>query len=406
MPRYYTILRVFIASPGDVADERSLVEQLIDEYNRVNKSLDMRLELVGWEQDVIPGLGTDPQAVVNDQIGDDYDIFIGILWTRFGTPTPRASSGTKEEFDRAYQRFLDAPDTLRIMIYFSERPTNPADLEPSQIELVQGFRKEVGEKGIYGTYKTQEEFQNLVRINLARLAQEWGRTWGTSQDGPSQRTSPVSDAASEHSPDDAGDTDAGLLDLVIQGSEAMEATTQTIERITKFVEGLSDSLVKRTSELKAISDSNDPRLIKRFVDRAADDLLTFADQADREVPVFAENYGAAMDAAGRSATLLSQLGPTNFESVRESRDALRRLTEGMETGKAAVTSMSQSIGSLPPMSTSLNRARSRAVATLDGLAAEWERAISTAKDVDALYERALRGMSDQSTAEGTGDSNA
>ena len=50
-----------------------------------------------------PGFGTDPQGVVNEEIGDDYEIFIGPLWSRFGTPTPRAFSGTQEEFERVYE---------------------------------------------------------------------------------------------------------------------------------------------------------------------------------------------------------------------------------------------------------------------------------------------------------------
>ena len=43
-------------------------------------------------------MGSDPQQIINSQVSDEYDIFIGILWTRFGTPTERAGSGTEEEF--------------------------------------------------------------------------------------------------------------------------------------------------------------------------------------------------------------------------------------------------------------------------------------------------------------------
>ena len=43
------------------------------------------LELRGVE-DVAPAFGSEPQEVVNKQI-QDYDIFVGILWHRIGTPT-------------------------------------------------------------------------------------------------------------------------------------------------------------------------------------------------------------------------------------------------------------------------------------------------------------------------------
>ena len=69
------------------------------------------LELVRWETHVRPGIAADAQAVVNPQIGP-YDLFIGILWNRFGTPTGRAESGTREEFDQAYARWQHDPGSL------------------------------------------------------------------------------------------------------------------------------------------------------------------------------------------------------------------------------------------------------------------------------------------------------
>ncbi len=68
-----------------------------------------------------PGIAEDAQAVVNPQIGP-YDLFIGILWNRFGTPTGRAESGTREEFDQAYARWQRDPGSLEIWMYFSEQP--------------------------------------------------------------------------------------------------------------------------------------------------------------------------------------------------------------------------------------------------------------------------------------------
>jgi hypothetical protein len=54
------------------------------------------------------------------QIGDKYDIFIGMLSTKFGSRTPRAGSGTEEEFNRGYGRFIKNPNELRIVFYFKD----------------------------------------------------------------------------------------------------------------------------------------------------------------------------------------------------------------------------------------------------------------------------------------------
>jgi hypothetical protein len=94
MARTVSELRVFVASPDDVKEERDLLEDVISKFNiDRGKTEEIRLDLVRWETHCFPGINTDVQANVNDQIGDNYDIFIGIMWKKFGTPTPRAALG-------------------------------------------------------------------------------------------------------------------------------------------------------------------------------------------------------------------------------------------------------------------------------------------------------------------------
>src|SRR5688500_12688313 len=123
MARHAKMLTVFVASPGDVAQEREAVAEVISEFNSTwGRRLGVFLEVVRWETHSFPAAGTDAQSVINEQIGDEYDIFIGILWKRFGSPTGRAGSGTEEEFIRAYSRFRANPATVRIMFYFNIAP--------------------------------------------------------------------------------------------------------------------------------------------------------------------------------------------------------------------------------------------------------------------------------------------
>jgi hypothetical protein len=112
------IVRVLVASPGDVQTERAIVPEIISAINRIIGSKEgFRLEQVLWEQDSFPDIGADVQDVINRQLLD-YDIFLGIMRARFGTPTKRANSGTEEEFDRAYQRHLKEQNSIRILFYF------------------------------------------------------------------------------------------------------------------------------------------------------------------------------------------------------------------------------------------------------------------------------------------------
>jgi hypothetical protein len=99
-------LLVFLASPGDVLTERHYVEEVVAELNRtVANEKGLVLQVIRWENDTFPGYGMDAQALINEQIAamEKYALFIGIIWNRLGTPTPRAESGTVEEFERATQ---------------------------------------------------------------------------------------------------------------------------------------------------------------------------------------------------------------------------------------------------------------------------------------------------------------
>ena len=59
----------FVASPGDLAEERQVVEEVVRELNL--QASDHQLELVRWETHAAPGVGHDPQDVVNRAIPED-----------------------------------------------------------------------------------------------------------------------------------------------------------------------------------------------------------------------------------------------------------------------------------------------------------------------------------------------
>jgi hypothetical protein len=97
-------VKVFLASPGDLAEERKIAKVIVDDFNsQLADALGYQVELVGWE-DTLPGVGR-PQAIINRDL-DGCDLFIGMLWKRWGTPlgTEPYSSGFEEEFNRSMTR--------------------------------------------------------------------------------------------------------------------------------------------------------------------------------------------------------------------------------------------------------------------------------------------------------------
>src|SRR5262245_54633672 len=84
-------LRVLIASPGDVAAGRDHASAVLAELNRgVAAEAGFYLEAVRWETHARPDFGR-VQQLITDQLGS-VDIFVGIMWRRFGTPTGVAES--------------------------------------------------------------------------------------------------------------------------------------------------------------------------------------------------------------------------------------------------------------------------------------------------------------------------
>ena len=183
-----TRLRVFVASPGDVKAERDRVSQVIDDLNKgvVANKLGLLLQILDW-RNLPPEMGR-PQQVILDQLPPEtWHVFVGILWSRFGTP-PGATrpeigepylSGTEEEFHSAYRLWKknqeEGKDRPRILFYRCMRPI-PANTDPDQLKLVQKFFAEfetVGaHPGLYQTYVTDEDLAWRLRDDLEQVLYE------------------------------------------------------------------------------------------------------------------------------------------------------------------------------------------------------------------------------------------
>jgi hypothetical protein len=121
-----------------------------------------------------------PEAVILDQLPvDSWDLFIGMLWKRFGTPSggrdPETgryyNSGTQEEFWLAY-RSSQKSQRPHMLIYRRTSPL-PDDVDLEQLAQVRAFWKEfdaAGEHpGLVQSYKTPTAFERRVRNDLIKV---------------------------------------------------------------------------------------------------------------------------------------------------------------------------------------------------------------------------------------------
>lgn len=183
-------LRIFTASASDMATECARVETVAALLKPLADNLGIVLEVIDWRL-VVPRAGR-PQQVIFDQLKPtEWDVFIGIIWHRFGRPPggtdpltqKEYQAGTEEEFKTAYTLWKQH-DRPRIMVYRCTRAIPPEALDPEQFMRVKEFFAQFdavkGEHpGLYQSFETPEAFEKLLLGNLQTLLLEYGeRTTG------------------------------------------------------------------------------------------------------------------------------------------------------------------------------------------------------------------------------------
>jgi CheY-like chemotaxis protein len=181
--------RVFISSPGDVIPERQVVKAVI---GRLNEEFAGKAYLIPilWEEE--PMLASETfQAQIHPP--RETEIYIGILWSRIGSPLPesilrpdgtRYDSGTAFEFEDAMHGFKMAGKP-EMMLYRKEgAPT--VSLEDKdvvldrldQIDKLQNYieRWLIGEDGSYigafHMFKTAEQFDSMIEMHLRKTVKK------------------------------------------------------------------------------------------------------------------------------------------------------------------------------------------------------------------------------------------
>jgi len=174
------IIRAFLASPGDLQKERESIRDVVAEFNESwANELGYQVELVGWEE-TIAGFGR-PQHLINQDI-DRCDLFLGMIWKRWGTPPDHGedfSSGFQEEFERSMAR-REETGSPEISLFFKQIPdefmVDPGD----DLKKVMEFRETIiaEKKILFQNFSTTRNVETLARkcvtayVNRARAEDE------------------------------------------------------------------------------------------------------------------------------------------------------------------------------------------------------------------------------------------
>ncbi|MGC1932272.1 MAG: hypothetical protein WA667_25145 [Candidatus Nitrosopolaris sp.] len=160
-----TQLKIVIASPNDVREEREALDREIQRVNLlIAEGLGLTLKALRWETNTYPGFHVDgPQGLVDSILNiEDCDIFIGILWKRFGTPIKEdGETGTVHEFYKAYEAWKKNKKP-QIMLYFNQKEyCLKTSAEAEQLLALLKFKESLPKEGLYREYFGLPEFEKV-----------------------------------------------------------------------------------------------------------------------------------------------------------------------------------------------------------------------------------------------------
>lgn len=154
---------VLIASPSDLTEERQVATDVINEWNSLHAVAEGVVLLpMKWETHALPEVGVRPQAAINDQLVSSSDMLIGMFWTKLGTSTGVAASGTVEEIDQ----FVAAGKPA--LLYFSSRPIDPNKIDLKQHEALRQFKSETYRAALVGAFASTQELRDKLLRDLTQ----------------------------------------------------------------------------------------------------------------------------------------------------------------------------------------------------------------------------------------------
>ncbi len=162
----YRLLRVFLASPSDLQEERRIAKIEADAANRLLREIGWQIELLGWE-DCLPGTGR-PQEQINHDV-DACDLFVGVLWRRWGSPSGEYESGFEEEIERALERNRSSGKP-EIWVFFKEIESDLIEDPGEQLKRVLTFKQSIaeGRELLYKEFSSTEVWGGVFRETLLR----------------------------------------------------------------------------------------------------------------------------------------------------------------------------------------------------------------------------------------------
>ena len=253
---------------------------------------------------------------------------------------------------------------------------------------MQQFQQRLQSSGLIRLFKTRDEFAKLMRMHLSLEVQEWAKRLETGDRITCESSSSGSPDIATPWGSVADQEEEGYLDLIEEGTDAMEEFTRTIERIGAAVDEVGDRSVEQAAAMKEAKVSPEGiKAMKRASNQMASSMSEFVDRLEAEIPIYGAGFKRAVEPFIRAMSITEIRGDTP-EQISTAIAAVESLLTNQEEALVKYRDLRETIAGLPRITTAFNHARRRTVAALDRLMEEFEKSLRLGRELyDALVKR-------------------
>lgn len=299
---------VFIASPNDVAAEREVFKETIDQLNNgFGRGAQVEFVPVEWE-DQLAETGRRVQDVLNQRIGE-CQLFVLVLHSRWGRKDDKStySSYTEEEFETAMNlwRTTGSPEVL---IFFKSVPSAQLADPGEQLKPVLAFKKKLQEAGdvLYRSFDNEQQFGKEIDKHLCAFVQGG---WQKLARSPAPVTFSAAITADIHqppAPNGPGQPPSGPSQATAPGANASRHLDIDLTRQAMDAAGQGHIDDARLRFAQAVQITSEPAVLK-----AAADFYQQVGEYDN-VMAMMQKMGSVLRGRKDAAEQYLQLIPTGF----------------------------------------------------------------------------------------------
>jgi SAM-dependent methyltransferase len=153
---------VFIASPGDVRDERDKAVDTVIEWNMHHWNEGVTFIPLTWEYGTVGDIHKTAQQAIDEQLRPKADFMVAIFGSRLGTEIEEGVTGTSHEI-------TNSPE--HTAVYFAKNqsvdPNDPQfDENVKQVQSLLAYKKDLQSKGYVKDFVNAEDFGKLFYQQL------------------------------------------------------------------------------------------------------------------------------------------------------------------------------------------------------------------------------------------------